>query len=211
MSRYPRFAHSAIISGETMSGKTEFILNLLENEYRHFFAYIVIICPNWSNNRAYLSRRWIFNDPDQVFMVDPDEWFPNKDDQLQLAIKVFWEYIGKMNESQVLFLIDDSIAEEGIDRRRSALTKLACSGRHDNCSLWILTQAYVGVPRTVRRQTKWLATFSCLDANDFRTIMMERSVVPEEERDLLKRRLDDVQYSKLVLYLHHPKGYEFIL
>ena len=207
---YPEFAHSAIISGETMSGKTEFILNLLENEYKDFFTYIVVICPNWSNNRAYLNRSWILNDPDRVFMVDPDEWFPNREDQFQYAIKVFWEIIGKMDESQVLFLIDDSIAEEGIDKKRSPLTNLACSGRHDNCSLWILTQAYVAIPKTVRRQTKWLVTFSCLDVNDFKTIMKERSVIPEEKHDSLKKRLDNKQYSKLVLYLHHPKGYEFI-
>ena len=84
-----------------MSGKTEFILNLLENEYIHFFTYIVIICPNWSNNQAYLSKSWIFNDPDQVFMVDPEEWFPNSDNQFQEAISYFYEIFGKMDQSQV--------------------------------------------------------------------------------------------------------------
>ena len=206
---FPKIPHSAIISGETMSGKTEHVLNLLENEYRGFFAYIVIICPNWVNNSTYRSRQWIFDNPYQVFMIDPEEWFPNKDDQFQLAIKVFWETIGKMDDSQVLFLIDDSIAEEGIDKKRSVLTKLACSGRHDNCSLWMLTQAYVAVPKTIRRQVKWLSTFYCKDEDDFVTIMKENKVVPKEKREALNKKLEKNQYSKLNLFLHPPRGFEY--
>ena len=52
-------------------------------------------------------------------MMDPEEWFPDKKDQFQLAIQVFWEIFGKMDESQVLFSIDDSIAEEGIDKKEA--------------------------------------------------------------------------------------------
>jgi hypothetical protein len=207
---YPNFAHSAVNTGETMSGKTKFVLDLLENEYRHFVTYTVIICPNWSSNKAYLSRKWIFNDPDRVFMVDPEEWCPSKDDRFNVTIEVFHKNIGKMDEGQVLFLIDDSIAEEGIDKRRSPLVKLACSGRHDNCSLWVLTQAYTGVPKTVRRQIKWLVTFYCKDEDDFDTIMKENKVVPKEERARLNALLEQHQYSKLVLFLSPPRGYTFV-
>ena len=208
---YPKFAHSAIISGETMSGKTEFVLDLLEKEYLYFFEYIVIICPNWSSNKAYLNRAWVTNNPDQVFMVDPEEWFPKSDDQFQTAIKVFYEVIGKMTDGQVLFLIDDSIAEEGIDKKRSALIKLACSGRHDNCSLWVLSQAYVAVPKTIRRQVKWLTTFWCKDENDFDVIMKENNVVPISERQKLNKNLEKKQYSKLILFLHPPRGHKFVV
>ena len=208
-SLYPKFAHSAIISGETMSGKTEFVLNLLENEYKHFFTYIIIICPNWKSNQAYRSRNWIFNDPYQVFMVDPEEWFPNSNNQFQKAISSFYKILGQMDESQVLFLIDDSIAEEGIDKRRSDLIYLACSGRHSNCSLWILSQVYNGVPKDVRRQIKWLATFYCKDEDDFKTIMKENKIVPKEKRVELNEKLESHQYSKLILFLHPPRRYEY--
>ena len=193
-----------------MSGKTEHVLNLLENEYRGFFTYIVIICPNCANNSAYLNRKWLFNYPEQVFMIDPEEWFPDKEDQFQYAIKASWEILGKKDKSQVLFLIDDSIAEEGIDKKRSSLTKLACSGRHNNsCSLWMLTQAYVAVPKTIRRQVKWLSTFYCKDKDDFNTIMKENKVVPKEKRAELNTKLEKNQYSKLNLFLHPPRGYEY--
>jgi hypothetical protein len=170
----------------------------------------VIICPNWSNNDAYLNREWIFSDPERIFMVDPEEWLPGRDNQFNTIIELFYENIGKMDDSQVLFLIDDSIAEEGIDKRRSSLVKLACSGRHNNCSLWMLTQVYNGVPKTIRRQVKWLATFYCKDEDDFDIIMKENKVVPKEERPRLNKLLEKTQYSKLVLFLHPPRGYEFL-
>ena len=135
--------------------------------------------------------------------------FPKSDDQFQTAIKLFYEVIGKMTDGQVLFLIDDSIAEEGIDKKRSALIKLACSGRHDNCSLWILSQAYVAVPKTIRRQVKWLSTFWCKDENDFDVIMKENNVVPISERQKLNKNLEKKQYSKLILFLHPPRGFCF--
>ena len=185
-----------------MSGKTEFVLNLLQTEYLNFFAYIIIICPNWTSNRAYTSKSWIFNDPEQVIMVDPDDV-----EGFQTVVSLYYEIFGKMDESQVLFLIDDSIAEEGVDKRRSALTKLACSGRHDNCSLWILSQVYNGVPKTIRRQVKWLATFYCKDEDDFETIMKENKVVPKSARSELNAELEKTQYSKLILFLHPPRGY----
>ena len=68
---FPKHAHSAIICGATGCGKTEFVLDLLETEYKGFFEYIIVICPTWMHNKAYLNRRWIFTNPEQVFMVDP--------------------------------------------------------------------------------------------------------------------------------------------
>ena len=64
-------AHSAIICGATGCGKTEFILDLLETEYRNFFTYIIIICPTLDQNKTY-NREWLFND-DGVFLVNPQE------------------------------------------------------------------------------------------------------------------------------------------
>jgi hypothetical protein len=170
----------------------------------------VIICPNWSSNKTYLGRKWLLDDPDHIFLVDPEEWIPGKDDQLNRVIDVFYKIIGKMDDSQVLFLIDDSISEEGIDKRRSMLTYLACSGRHDNCSLWMLTQVYNGVPKTIRRQIKWMVTFYCKDEDDFGTIMKENNVVPKEKRASLNELLEKHQYSKLILFLAPPRGYKFI-
>ena len=54
-------AHSAIICGATGCGKTEFVLDLLETDYKDVFDHIVIVCPSAVWNKAYRQRTWIGN------------------------------------------------------------------------------------------------------------------------------------------------------
>ena len=44
--------------------------------------------------------------------------------------------------SKTLFLIDDIIADEAVDKRRQSLLELAISGHHRQHSLSLLTQSY---------------------------------------------------------------------
>ena len=59
--------HTALFVAPTGVGKMHLALNLLENEYRHHFNFIIIICPTLAHNSAYKSRGWVWNDPD-VFL-----------------------------------------------------------------------------------------------------------------------------------------------
>ena len=52
-------AHTALLVAPTGVGKTHLALSLLENEYRHYFDFIVIICPNLAHNETYKSRGWV--------------------------------------------------------------------------------------------------------------------------------------------------------
>ena len=115
--KFIKKAHAAIICGATDCGKTEFTLNLLETEYKQFFKYIIIICPTWRYNQTYLKRKWLFNDPQHVFLVDPKELFSKSKDPLNDTLKVFFESFGKLDKSQVLFLVDDCSAENGMKKK----------------------------------------------------------------------------------------------
>ena len=48
---------------------------------------------------------------------------------------------------EVLFIIDDIIANKDLDKRSQSLLKLSVSGRHRGYYLWILTQSYKGIPK----------------------------------------------------------------
>ena len=48
--------HSAIIRGQTSRGKTMFVLNLLELEYKDVFENIVILCPTIQRNKTYKKQ-----------------------------------------------------------------------------------------------------------------------------------------------------------
>ena len=58
--------------------------------------------------------------------------------------------------SKPIFLINDIIADEALDKCHQPLLELAISGRHRGHSPWLLTQSYTTVPNNIRRQAKML-------------------------------------------------------
>ena len=123
--------------------KLYLVLELIEKEYNNHFDYIVIICPTLEKNSTYHAKKWIKND-DKVWIVKP------KDN--------LYQWIKKLSELlrffDVLFILDDIIANESLDKRRQPLLELAISGRHWGHYLWLLTQSYTAVPNNLRRQAK---------------------------------------------------------
>ena len=134
--------HTALFIAPTGVGKTHLALSLLENEYRDHFDFIVIICPTLRYNSTYKSRGWVWNDPD-VILVEPGN-------QLYYLIEKISNLLAG---STTLFLIDDIIADETLDKRRQPLLELAISGRHRQHSLWLLTQSYTAIPNNIRRRS----------------------------------------------------------
>ena len=63
----PKFPHSAMFVGSTNVGKTEYLLRMLETEYKSHFEFTVILCPTILDNKTYLFRKWIL-DGKNVFM-----------------------------------------------------------------------------------------------------------------------------------------------
>ena len=64
----PNIPHNAMFVGVMACGKTEFLLQLLETVYKNHFEFTVILCQTISDNKTYLSRKWIF-DNKNVFIV----------------------------------------------------------------------------------------------------------------------------------------------
>ena len=141
--------HTALFVAPTGVGKTHLALSLLETEYRNHFDFIVIICPTLRHSYTYKSRSWVWNDPDVLYLYIPIEPGNN----LYYLIE---KISNLLTGDKTLFLIDDIIANETLDKRRQPLLGLAISGRHMGHSLWLLTQSYTAVPNNIRRQAKML-------------------------------------------------------
>ena len=123
--------------GQTGYGKTHLVLELIEKEYNEYFDYIVIICPTLKeNNKTYNANEWIKND-DKVWLVYPK-------DNLYQWIKKLPELLRFL---EVLFIIDDIIANESLDKRRQPLLELSISGRYRGHYLWLLTKSYSAIPK----------------------------------------------------------------
>ena len=111
--------HTALFVAPTGVGKTHLALNLLENEYKDHFDFIVIICPTLRYNSTYKSRGWVWNDPDVIPIESGNNVY-------YLIEKISNLLAG----SKTLFLIDDITADETLDKRWQPLLELAISGRH---------------------------------------------------------------------------------
>ena len=103
-----------------------------------------------------------------------------------------------------LFILDDVIADESLDKRRQSLLDLAISGRHRDHYLWILTQLYTGIPKNLRRQAKQLFIWYPKERNDFRLIHEENDVLTNEELPLAKAKLKGSKHACLFIRVEYP-------
>ena len=158
--------HTALFVAPTGVGKTQLALDFLEGEYFNHFHFIIIVCPTLGHNETYKSRGWVWTDPEVI----PIELGNN--------LHYLIEKISKLLAgSKTLFLIDDIIANEALNKHCQPLLELAISGRHRNLSLWLLTQSYTAVPNNIRRQAKMIYVWYPKNRTDLNVIHKENDVI----------------------------------
>ena len=82
---------------------------------------------------------------------------------------------------EVLFIIDDIIAIESLDKKRQPLLELSISGRHRGHYLWLLTQSYNAIPKNLRSQAKAIFVWCPKERADLKMIHDENDVLTDDE------------------------------
>ena len=108
---------------------------------------------------------------------------------------------------KTLFLIDDIIADETLNKRHQPLLELAISGRHRGDSLWMLTQSYTAVPNNIRRQAKMLYVWYPKNRTDLNAILEENDVIDPEELARVKAQLKQGKHTCLIMRMEHSRAY----
>ena len=197
---YLKDPHTALFVAPTSVGKTYKALRLLETEYKNHFDFIIIICPTLKHNKTYRNWKFLWDD-EYIIPIEPKN-------QLYEIIE---ELSNMLAGLKTLFLIDDIIADEKLDKRRQPLLELAISGRHKEHSLWLLTQSYTAIPANLRRQAKMLYVWYPKCREDLNTIHNENDVIETREELLnVKKRLKEGKHACLVMRLEHERGYEVV-
>ena len=190
--------HTALFVAPTGVGKTHLALNLLESEYRNHFDFIIIICPTLAHNKTYKGQGWVWTDP-EVIPIEPGN-------QLYYLIEKISNLLAG---SKTLFLIDDIIADEALDKRHQPLLELAISGRHRQHSLWLLTQSHTAVPNNIRRQAKMIYIWYPKNRTDLNVIHEENNVIEmQEELARVKAQLKRGKRTCLIMRMEHPRAYQ---
>lgn len=182
-----------LVSGMTGCGKTHYILDLLETEFKNKFDYIIIICPSFDYNKTY-NRKWIDND-ECIFPLVIDK---NLNKILEKLIEIY-----KDDKEQTLIIIDDCANLHDAKLKATALTKLAFHGRHYNISTWVLTQKYNAIIKDFRQNIKHLVLFYDKDEVSREASFKENNIgiINEKKKDILKKLESG---SKLVMRLSIP-------
>ena len=109
--------------------------------------------------------------------------------------------------SKTLFLIDDIIADETLDKCCQPLLELAILGRHRAHSLWLLTQSYTTVPNNIRRKAKMLYVRYPKNRTNLNTVHEENDVIGLEELVRVKAELKRGKHTCLIMRMEHTRAY----
>ena len=191
--------HTGIFIGQTGSGKTHLVLELIENQYNKHFNYLVIICQTLQENSTYHSKEWLKTD-DKLWLVEPK-------DNLYQWIKKLSELLRFL---EVLFIIDDIIANESLDKRRQPLLELSISGRHQGHYLWLITQLYTAIPKNLRRQAKVIFVWYPKERGDLKAIHEENDVLTDNELIVARDFLEKSKYACLYIRNEFPHGFKLL-
>jgi len=189
-----------LISGMTNSGKTHFVLDFLEKEYKNKFDYIFIVCPTFRYNKTY-RRHWIDSDPDVVPII-----INNKLNEV--LEEIFNKFQGSYE--QTLIIIDDCANLNDAKHKGTVLTKLAFHGRHANISTWICTQKYNAIVKDFRENIAMLVLFYDKDKDSRESSFAENDIgLSREEKEHIISQLKNCRSSKVIFKLVQP--FEFHL
>ena len=112
---------------------------------------------------------------------------------------------------KALFLIDNIITNETLDKRRHPLLGLAILGRHKSHSLWLLTQSYTTVHMNLQREVKILYIAYPKKRGDWDMIHEESDVIETLKKVVsAKKKLRQGKHTCLVMRMKHPRAYEIV-
>ena len=111
---------------------------------------------------------------------------------------------------EVLFIIDDRIANESLDKRRQPLLESSISGRGQSHYLWLLTQSYSTIPKILRRQAKAIFVWYPKERADLKTIHDENDVLTDHELVIGRGILRKSKHACLYIRNEFPRGFRLL-
>ena len=192
-----------MIVGQTGCGKSWFVMDLINGEYKNFFSVIMIICPTFKHNETYKAHSDIFHyrarnsQGTKIFFDDLKEGMADPIDALEFYTRSF-------KGTNTLFILDDLAEDQCMDKKRTALGKMAISGRHYKHSMWVITQKYNSINTQIRQQSQWICSFYCKSTRSFNDMLDDNEAgIKKEDRGKILDHLKK-EGGKLLLFCTPP-------
>ena len=107
--------------------------------------------------------------------------------------------------SETLFIIDDIIIDEGLQKKRQSLLELAIFGRHRGHYLWLLTQSFSAISKNLRMQAKAIFVWYPKERPDLKMIHDENNVLTDDELVNVRDFLRTSKHACLHIRNEHPR------
>ena len=187
---------NSIIVGPTNCGKTQFLVDTLRGSYRCIFEYIVLVCPTYSNNKTY--QGFAYNDPRFIIMTPDGSNIDEINDILSDIATVFSGY-------KTLIVLDDCAFSKDLKQRSNKFINLAFSGRHENLSVWVLTQQLTAIAKPFRENVACIISFFTPNKVSNQILFDEYSgdLDVEHKKEFMKI-LKSEKYARICFCLRHP-------
>ena len=189
-----------IIVGMTACGKTHYLLNMLEKEYKHHYDYIFIVCPTLEDNKTY--QQW-------KYLTDPDVYeLPVTHDNVENTLREITHFAKNTNS---LIILDDCASSKDVKNRTSELVKLGFSGRHIGLSTIVVTQQLTSIAKPYRMNISKLVTFYNACKDDMKYIFNNYLNVEKDEEKRIIDTLKNNDYARLEILTTRPYTHQVII
>ena len=176
----PRIPFSMVITGQSGSGKTILLSNLILDIYRNCFSRVyiwsssVFLDPVWEPVKKYVENDLGVNPEKEKIYFDT---FNVAEMQqvldLQNKINQYQKKNGATKLYSVLFLVDDFIDQASFAKRNNLLNALYIKARHVNVSIISSSQKYNGLSTTVRTNSRQLLFFKLRNYKEVESVLDE--------------------------------------
>ena len=164
--RLPNLPFTWILIGPSGSGKSNFLLNILDLYKKHFKKHhIILFSPSLGLDPKAdeIEAEWkydTFNPNIVEAVIDQQKKIMKKD---------------KKKVPEILFVLDDCISEQGAFNHKGIMENLFYRCRHFHCSLLITSQKYSALSRGMRLNAKTVSFFRPYNESEKEHILKEHS------------------------------------
>ena len=160
------------------------------------FEYVVLVCPTYTKNESY--KGFANNDP-RFIVISPDA--SNVDEVNDILSDITTVFSGY----KTLVVLDDCAFSKDLKQRSNKFINLAFSGRHENISVWVLTQQLTAISKPFRENVGCIVSFFTPNKISNQTLFDEYGgeLDPEQRKHFMKI-LKSEKYSRVCFCLRHP-------
>ena len=189
-----------VVIGSTGSGKTNLVCTLLKEAhmlkdyYDKIYVFCLSPCPMLEEHVEQIKEKNIFLEDD-----------PTQLKELYDSQKKALSSMGFKRTPHVLFILDDIVQSKSFLKAK-VLTDIFFGGTHSKCSLWLLSQNYMSVPRRLRMNAHSLILCHGINNTEIERFTEEHQSSFMDKKEfmrLVKYALTDA-YSFMFVNNTHP-------